>query len=95
VTCPRSFIRRRFDLGLFSIDPRTMSVVIATELIRTTYGELVESSLALPSDPKQKPSEKALAAHLEWSGDSGRGGCPAGQRRVADRIIAALELLTP
>ena len=91
----RADLHSLFDLGLISIDPRTMSVVIATELIRTTYGELVKASLALPSDPKQTPSEKALAAHLEWSGDSGRGGCPAGQRRVADRIIAALELLTP
>jgi hypothetical protein len=45
-----------------------LSVVIATELVRTTYGELVKSSLALPYDPKQKPSEQALAAHLEWSG---------------------------
>jgi hypothetical protein len=64
----RADLHSLFDLGLISIDPRTMKVVIATELIGTTYGELVKSSLALPSDPKQKPSEKALAAHLEWSG---------------------------
>jgi hypothetical protein len=45
-----------------------MKVVIATELIGTTYGELAGASLSVPSDTKQRPSGEALAKHLEWSG---------------------------
>jgi hypothetical protein len=64
----RADLHSLFDLGLVSIDPGAMKVVIAAELIGTTYGELAGSSLALPSDPKQRPSLEALTKHLEWSG---------------------------
>jgi hypothetical protein len=64
----RADLHSLFDLGLVSVDPRTMSVVIATELMSTTYGELAGSPLLLPSDPKQGSSTEALAKHLEWSG---------------------------
>jgi putative restriction endonuclease len=64
----RADLHSLFDLGLVSIDPGTMKVVIATELIGTTYGELAGASLSVPSDPKRRPSDEALAKHLEWSG---------------------------
>jgi hypothetical protein len=47
-----------------------MKVVIATELIRTTYGEFAGSTLSLPVDSQQWPSTDALEKHLVWSGIS-------------------------
>ena len=64
----RADLHSLYDLGLLSIDPTMITVVIATELVGTTYGKLAGSSLSLPSDPKQRPSIDALAKHLEWSG---------------------------
>ena len=66
----RADLHSLFDLGLVSIDPRAMKVVIATELIRTTYGEFAGSTLSLPIDPQQRPSTDALDKHLVWSGIS-------------------------
>jgi putative restriction endonuclease len=64
----RADIHSLFDLGLISINPKTMTVVIAPELLKTTYGQFADSALCLPSDPKLSPSADALANHLEWSG---------------------------
>ena len=64
----RADLHSLYDLGLLSIDPTTITVLIATELVGTTYGKLAGSSLSLPSDPKQRPSVDTLAKHLEWSG---------------------------
>jgi hypothetical protein len=64
----RADLHSLFDLGLISIDPRRMTVVLATELAGTTYGQLSGSSLSVPADPNQRPSIEALAKHLEWSG---------------------------
>jgi putative restriction endonuclease len=64
----RSDIHSLFDLGLISINSTTMTVVIAPELLKTTYGQLASSALLLPSDPKHGPSTDALDNHLKWSG---------------------------
>jgi hypothetical protein len=64
----RADLHSLFDLGLVSINPSTMIVVIATELVGTSYGELAGSTLIMPVDPKQRPSTDALEKHLEWSG---------------------------
>ena len=64
----RADLHSLFDLGLVSIDPATMKVIIATELIGTTYGALAGLSVSLPPDFKHRPSGEALAKHLEWSG---------------------------
>ena len=64
----RADLHSLFDLGLISIDPRRMTVVLATELIGTTYGQLSGSSLLVPANPNQRPSIEGLAKHLEWSG---------------------------
>jgi putative restriction endonuclease len=69
----RADVHSLFDLGLVSIDPKTMKVVIAAELVGTSYGELAGSALSLPSDPSQRPSAEALAKHFEWSGISIEG----------------------
>jgi hypothetical protein len=66
----RADLHSLFDLGLVSIDPKTMTVVIAAELVGTSYGELARSALSLPSDPRQRPSAEALAKHFEWTGIS-------------------------
>jgi len=64
----RADIHSLFDLGLISINPKTMTVVIAPELLKTAYGQFADSALLLPSDPKHSPSTDALANHLKWSG---------------------------
>lgn len=67
----RADLHSLFDLGLVSIDPRTMKVVIAPELKATAYGELSGSALLLPIDPNERPSAETLQQHLEWSGIGG------------------------
>ncbi|WP_370197995.1 HNH endonuclease [Bradyrhizobium diazoefficiens] len=64
----RADIHSLFDLGLLSIDPKTMTVVVAQHLHKTTYGQLAGSALLLPTDPRECPSIEALANHLSWSG---------------------------
>jgi putative restriction endonuclease len=64
----RADIHSLFDLGLISINPKTMTVVIAPELLKTAYSQFANSALLLPSDPKHTPSADALANHLKWSG---------------------------
>lgn len=64
----RADLHSLFDLGLLSIDPTGMTVVVASALGGTVYGELVGSIIFLPSDPQQRPSFKGLADHLRWSG---------------------------
>ncbi len=64
----RADLHSLFDLGLVSIDPKTMTVVIAADLVGTTYGEFAGMDLSLLSDPEQRPSTDALAKHFEWSG---------------------------
>jgi hypothetical protein len=49
-----------FDLGLISINPKTMTIVIAPELLKITYGQFADSALLLPSDPKHSPSTAPL-----------------------------------
>jgi putative restriction endonuclease len=66
----RADLHSLFDLGLVSIDPRVMKVVIATELMSTMYGEFAGSPLSLPVDRQQRPSTDALEKHLVWSGIS-------------------------
>jgi hypothetical protein len=64
----RADLHSLFDLGLVSINPESLKVVIATELSGTTYGELAGVLISVPSDTMQRPSGEALAKHLEWSG---------------------------
>ncbi|MGE9010563.1 HNH endonuclease [Leptospira interrogans] len=67
----RADLHSLFDLGLIAIDPSTMTVVIATELIGTVYGKIAGLALAVPSVPRQRPSGEALKRHLDWSGIGG------------------------
>jgi putative restriction endonuclease len=64
----RADLHSLFDLGLVSIDPKSLKVVIATALSSTIYGEFAGALLSVPSDTMQRPSSEALAKHLEWSG---------------------------
>jgi hypothetical protein len=64
----RADLHSLFDLGLVSINPSTMTVVIAAELVGTSYGGLAGIECNMPGDPNHKPSTNALGKHLQWSG---------------------------
>ncbi|MGV7215027.1 HNH endonuclease [Bradyrhizobium sp. UFLA05-112] len=78
----RADIHSLFDLGLMSVDPATMTVVIAAGLVGTTYGALAGAALSLPLDPRKRPSLDALAKHFEWSDINAN----AAARRAADPL---------
>jgi putative restriction endonuclease len=42
----RADLHSLFDLGLLSVDPTTFTVVIASDLERTTYGDLAGLKLS-------------------------------------------------
>jgi putative restriction endonuclease len=62
----RSDIHTLFDLGLLSIDPRSMSVWLAQHLRDSSYRELEGRTIALPPSP-DRPSIEALTAHFRWA----------------------------
>lgn len=59
----RSDVHTLFDLGLISIDPSTLRVLIAPELAGTVYAALGGVSLRLPPDAEKQPSRDALEWH--------------------------------
>lgn len=64
----RSDLHTLFDLGLISVDPSTMGVVISPELKATVYRDLDGHPIAQPKDPARCPSAPALRDHMRWSG---------------------------
>ena len=56
----RADIHTLFDLGLISIDARSMFVVIHEKLMHTEYAELAGKRLSLPRNPEKRPSLMAL-----------------------------------
>ena len=64
----RADIHTLFDLGLLSVDPSTMRVVISPELKGTMYEDLEGQRVALSNDATRRPSEPALRDHMRWSG---------------------------
>lgn len=68
----RADIHSLFDLGLLSIDPSKMVVVLADELRSSTYAALAGATLTMPKEVSLRPSRVALAEHLKWSGLQGK-----------------------
>ncbi len=64
----RADLHTLFDLGLITIEPETMSVVLASELRNTEYATLEGERLHLPSATEWWPSPKALAEHKKCAG---------------------------
>jgi hypothetical protein len=63
----RADIHTLFDLGLLSIDPRTMRVAIAPTLRNSQYAALDGSEIRLPVDKAHWPNKEALQKHYEGS----------------------------
>ena len=64
----RADIHILFDLGLIAVDTNTMTVVIASGLVGTSYVELASTKLRLPKARTFSPSKEALDQHRAWSG---------------------------
>jgi len=64
----RADLHSLFDLGLFSIDPATMKVVISKKLTGTHYEDISGRKLSLPEQAHLQPNRKALAQHYHWAG---------------------------
>jgi putative restriction endonuclease len=64
----RADIHILFDLGLIAVDINTMSVIIASELVGTSYAELAGTKVRLPKIKALSPSNEALDQHRTWSG---------------------------
>lgn len=61
----RADIHTLFDLHLLSIQPETYEIVLAPELIATSYKELTVQKLYLPKKQRSKPDQDALTRHYE------------------------------
>lgn len=61
----RADIHTLFDLYLISIQPRTYKIVLASELMATSYKEFSERKLSLPEYEAARPDQIALARHYE------------------------------
>lgn len=56
------------DLGLISIEPDSLTVVIAQSLKTTFYGDLQGKPVSVPKDPSARLSKQALQWHFRQSG---------------------------
>lgn len=64
----RADLHTLFDLGLISIDPTTLEVLIAPSLARSSYAELAGKRIRVPDGPRARPNTQCLALHRSWSG---------------------------
>jgi hypothetical protein len=64
----RSDLHTLFDLGKMAIDTRTMSVLLADELMETSYKILLGRPLRYPQSEAHRPSTEALDLHRRLSG---------------------------
>lgn len=64
----RADIHSLFDLGLISIEPESLRVILSPSLENTSYGNLSRVKIATVQDTRSRPSSEALKQHLEWSG---------------------------
>ena len=61
----RSDIHTLFDLGLIGIDPRSLKVVLASELKKTRYKELDGKKVKIPGKRAMRLSTRALQKKWE------------------------------
>jgi len=64
----RADIHTLFDLGKIAVDTRTMTLVIADELLETSYRILADRPLKYPHEDSQRPSTEALDLHRRLVG---------------------------
>ncbi len=64
----RADIHSLFDLGLLSIDPATLTVVLADSLQGSTYSDLNGNRIDSTFNSTHEPSRSALEQHFEWAG---------------------------
>ena len=64
----RSDLHTLFDLGKIAVDTRTMTIVLADELLRSTYRILINRPLHFPRDETQRPSTEGLDLHRRLAG---------------------------
>ncbi len=64
----RADIHTLFDLGKIAVDTRTMTLVIADELLETSYRILTDRPLNYPKEDSQRPSTEALDLHRRLVG---------------------------
>jgi putative restriction endonuclease len=64
----RADIHTLFDLGLITLEPESLKVLLAPSLSVTSYRELAGIRVQMPSDSCQRPSIDALAHHRMWAG---------------------------
>ena len=64
----RADIHTLFDLGKLAVDTGTMSIVIADDLLTTSYRILAGRPLRYPKDEAHRPSVEALDLHRRLAG---------------------------
>lgn len=64
----RADIHTLFDLGKIGVDTRSMTVVIADDLLGTSYRILAGRPLRFPTQAEQRPSTEALDLHRRLAG---------------------------
>ena len=72
----RADVHTLFDLGLISIDSKSMSIIVHAKLAESEYADLDGKRLSTPGDPAKRPSRKALEEH---SRRAQFGGVDAGE----------------
>lgn len=64
----RADLHLLFDIGKLAIDTRTMTCVLAPELMEGHYRLIVGRPLSFPEDPSLRPSKEGLDAHRRRAG---------------------------
>jgi putative restriction endonuclease len=64
----RADVHSLFDLGLIAVDPETMKVVLANDLLSSSYLKLQGRRITQVIDETTAPSIAALQQHFKWSG---------------------------
>ncbi len=64
----RADVHTLFDLGKLAIDTRTMTVILADELLDTNYRLLAGRPLRFPDDEARRPSKDGLDLHRRLAG---------------------------
>jgi hypothetical protein len=64
----RADLHTLFDLGKIAIDTRTMTVLVADDLMETTYKLLAGRPLRLPEAADERPDREALDLHRRLAG---------------------------
>ena len=64
----RADIHVLFDVYLLSVDPETLTIVLAPALRSSTYAALHGKQLALPDEASLRPARVGLAKHLKTCG---------------------------